>query len=233
MSIDKFYSHIFFDLDRTLWDFQKNSQEVLADLFKNYLSEQTFVNFVNFISIFERNNESLWRKYRDKLIGKEKLSWYRFYITLQQVGIESEFLARQMGNAYVEISKTKLNLFPNTQEVLIDLSARYPLYIITNGFEEVQFAKISNCNLAPFFSNVFTSERVGAQKPNPAIFLHALESINAEPENCIMIGDDIEADIRGASEVGMDQIFVNHNQRKVSFKPTYEVHNLIEILNIL
>ncbi len=227
------YRHVFIDLDRTLWDFPSNSFEVMQDLFAHFLSEQRFVNFTNFFDLYERNNERLWQRYRDKLISKDKLWWYRFYTTLQQVGIENEFLAKQMGDFYVERSKTKTHLYPYTHELLSYLKRKYRLYIITNGFEEVQHAKIANCQLDSYFTHVFTSEKLGVQKPNPAIFHYALAHAGARAEESIMIGDDIEADIRGAAEVGLDQIFLNHNGRKVHFEPSYEVSNLEAITHIL
>jgi putative hydrolase of the HAD superfamily len=226
------YQHIFFDLDRTLWDFESNSADTFHDLLDIYELKGK-IGFDDFYLAYRRHNDILWKLYREKGISKEILSWQRFYLTLDEFAIGNETMARGMGKDYLSISQTKQKLFPYTHEILAYLQKKYSLHIITNGFEEVQFNKIKNCSLNEYFTSIVTSEMAGYQKPRPEIFLHALELAKAGPSNSIMIGDDVEVDIKGAMAVGMDQIHFNYHQKCNPVLPTFQIRSLIELKDIL
>ena len=151
----------------------------------------------------------------------------------QLFGIDELGTAKKMASDYIRISPTKTKLYPNAIEVIEELSKKYKLHILTNGFSEVQFIKVENSGLAPFFETIITSEMAGFQKPKPEIFHYTLNKTGAKRENTLMIGDDLEADILGAKNVGIDQIFVNFEKKPHSEKPLHEVNSLLEILEIL
>jgi len=227
------YLHIFFDLDKTLWDFKANSIETLKDIYEKYNLGDYTSNFENFYDSYFVHNENLWNEYREGKITKQILRYKRFSLTLSDFGINSYKLANQMGDDYVLISPQKKLLFPYSIEILNYLKDKYALYIITNGFKEVQITKLKNCNLYDFFDKIFISEEIGAQKPNPKIFKHAINTVNAKKDESIMIGDDLIVDILGAKNFGIDQVFFNPSKQTHNESITFEINSLIELKDIL
>ena len=227
------YKHIYFDLDRTIWDFDKNALDTFQDIFVNYNLKKIFKTFDDFYNTYVKHNDILWNDYREGRIKKSILTYKRFSLTLEEFGIDDEELAKKIAKDYITISPTKKQLFPHAHETLEYLYNKYKLHIITNGFNEVQFTKLKNSDLDKYFLNVFTSEDAGAQKPNPIIFQHALKNGNANKEESIMIGDDLKVDILGAKNFGLDQIFFNPENIKHSEDITHEINSLKELQEIL
>ncbi len=229
---NKRYKHIFFDLDRTLWDFDRNMQLTLEELYERYKLEQQFNDFGNFLSAFNVQNERLWNEYRHGRLSKDILRWKRFELTLKEYGINNQHLAEIMGEEYVKESPMKTALVPHTREVLEHLQKNYQLHIITNGFSEVQFTKLKLCGIDNFFTRVTTSEISGYHKPHPLAFAHPLSSVNAKKSESIMVGDDLEIDIIGARKFGIDQIFLNIEGTEHNEKVTHEIASLLELKRI-
>lgn len=142
-------------------------------------------------------------------------------------------LAKSIAQDYITISPTKKELFPYAHETLDYLQKKYNLYVITNGFNEVQFTKLKNSDLDKYFNKVFTSEDAGAQKPNPVIFEHALKETQSSKQDSIMIGDDLQVDVLGAKNVGLDQVFFNPFKQEHKEEITHEINSLKELQEIL
>lgn len=229
----KVYKHVFFDLDRTLWDFDQNMTDALRDLFFDFSLDSFFPDINTFISTFTKHNDYLWEKYRLGELKKDILRYKRFEMTLKDYGVNEPLVAKKMGEEYIRITPLKTALVPNTRELLEYLKPKYKLHIITNGFDEVQFPKLEKCHIARYFDKVVTSETSGYHKPCPEAFGYSLSSVNAKKEESIMIGDDLEIDIVGAKKFGMDQIFFNRYSLPHKIKPTHEVNNLQDIKKIL
>lgn len=229
----KKYQHLFFDLDRTLWDFDGNSKLTLMEIFANRkLEEKLGVDFDRFHHYYMPYNLKLWELYKQGKIEKTRLSVERFEGTLRHFGLNDTELAAKISHDYITISPTKTKLFQDALEVIEELSKDYSLHILTNGFNEVQFVKIENSGLKPYFRKIITSEMIGIQKPNVEIFNFALNEANALLEGSIMIGDDQETDIMGAKKAGMDQVFVNFHHEDLKTKATYHIHQLKDLLSI-
>ena len=229
----KQYKHLFFDLDRTLWDFEKNSIITLRSIFDKRKLDKIFPDFNIFVSTYEAHNERLWDLYKLRKIRKDELRNERFLLTLKDFGIDDPKLAEQIGDDYVELSPMQTVLFPNTIEVLDYLSTKYKMHIITNGFVEVQYKKLKNCGLEKYFERVTTSEEAKSSKPKPEIFQVALKSVNAKKTESLMIGDDLENDILGAKKFGIDQVFFNPDSEKHSETISFEIKNLNELTTFL
>lgn len=228
------YKHVFFDLDNTLWDFNTNSEEAFRDLFEKYhLCERGVTSFETFIEVYNRHNHLLWDFYRRGEIVKEMLNIRRFSLTLNDFGIIDNLLSSNIANDYVNLSPTKTNLFPHTTAVLGYLARKYSLHIITNGFEEVQYRKLNHSGLSLYFDQVITSEDAGVKKPELPIFLYALKKAGALPEESLMIGDDEEIDITGASNAGIDQVLVDYNNECPESRATFRISGLEELYGIL
>ena len=228
------YKHIFFDLDRTIWDFERNSAETFIQIFETFkLNERGIPSLDNFLEKYYVHNAMLWGLYKKEQLKKEILKTKRFELTLLDFNINDYLLAVEIGNFYLEQTTNKTYLFPNAHKILEYLDKNYKLHIITNGFEEVQFVKLNNSNLRRYFTTIITSEEAEAKKPHKKIFLYSLQKANAKPSESIMIGDDLEVDIIGANNVGIDQVFFNPNKISHNENVTFEINDLIELKNIL
>ncbi|MEJ6754003.1 MAG: YjjG family noncanonical pyrimidine nucleotidase [Flavobacteriales bacterium] len=225
--------HLFFDLDRTLWDFETNSFNELVNLYHCHNLHQKGISLSEeFVKVYKKINEKCWERYRENTLSKENLRFERFKQTLEYFGIYDLELSIKIGDDYVKNSPYRTILIPNAIELLSELQPNYKLHIITNGFQEVQHVKINQSGMAKFFTIVVTSEMAGAKKPNPLIFNYALEKAGANLENSVMIGDDLNTDIKGAVNVGMKSIYFNPNKRTNNSIAWKEVVTLMEIKDI-
>lgn len=229
------YKHLFFDLDHTLWDFELNAKESLKDLYElNDLKSRGIDDFEQFFKWYSYHNERLWDRYTKGFIKQDELRWKRMWLALLDYKIADETLSKKMSVEFLERLPTKKNLFPYTIEILDYLKAKgYVMHLVTNGFEAVQHNKIRNSNLQQYFAEVITSEASNALKPNKEIFDFALQRANAIPEESIMIGDNLDADIQGGINAGLDTVFVNHLNVTPHIHATYVIHHLKELENIL
>lgn len=230
----KTYKTIFFDLDHTLWDFEKNSLEALSEIFYAHKLQQYGVELNTFIAKYKSVNQHYWILYRNNKINKEELRTGRFIDTLTALNINPSGIAGNLADDYIRLSPVKTNLLPGSLEILNYLKNKaYKLAIITNGFDEVQYTKLKSCNLHHFFDTVITSEKAGVRKPHKKIFHYALKQTQSKNMECIMIGDDIESDMLGSKKLNIDQVFFNPQQIKHSHKFTYEIKLLEEVKKFL
>jgi len=229
----KSYKHIFFDLDRTLWDFDSSARQTFEDIYSRYrLDQRGIATLDDFVNVFNGHNDHLWDLYRNGEIAKELLRGLRFERTLATFCIDDPALAQKMSDDYIYCSPRNVRLFPHAKEVLAYLGQKYFIHLITNGFEEVQWVKLETSGLGPYFISVTTSEEAGVKKPDPGIFTYALSKASAKASDSIMIGDDLEVDIEGARQVGIDQVFFNPNGRVHSNSVTYEISSLDALLRL-
>ena len=230
----KQYKHLFFDLDHTLWDFEANAKETLKYLYAlNTLKERGVNDFDLFFKQYCFHNEQLWKRYTNGTIKQDELRWKRMWLTLLDFKIADQELSKKISVEFLNELPNRKNLFPYTTEILdYLLSKNYVLHLITNGFESIQHNKLSNSNLTKYFKEVITSEKANSLKPNKEIFEFALKVSGASLHESIMIGDNIDADIKGAINAGMDTVFVNHLHIETDVKPTYTIHHLKEMEEI-
>ncbi len=230
----KNYKHIFFDLDHTLWDLERNSAETITELLASYnVDEKVIASKPGFIKEYNKINDALWDQYRLGTIDRKTLRYERFRRVFLFFGIEDQQLAHDFGNAFVRDSPLKPHLIPGALEVLEHLSGHYTLHIITNGFAEAQEKKIKNAGIAHYFEHIINSEMAGFNKPDPRIFEYSLALAKAGKSESIMVGDHLEADILGAKRAGIDQIYYNPARRPHYEELTYEIIHLKELIDLL
>jgi len=229
------YRHLFFDLDHTLWDFETNAKQTLTELFHtNDLKAKGVPDFEQFFERYSYHNHRLWDRYTKGFIKQDELRWKRMWLALLDFKLADESLSRQLGVQFLDLLPTRNTLFPYTIEILQYLQAKdYKMHLVTNGFEKVQYGKIQNAKIDSFFDQVITSEASGSLKPNKEIFDYALNKAGAAAAESIMIGDNLNADIQGGINAGLDTIFVNHLNVEPTVKSTYVVYHLKELENIL
>lgn len=229
----KRHQHILFDLDHTLWDFERNSQETLTELYQTFaLADLGSFSCEQFCGTFREVNHRLWDLYNRGEYDQARLRSERFHLILTRLGVEEEQVPASMADEYLRLCPTKPHVFPYTIDILKYLQSRYALHILTNGFADVQALKLKSAGLTDFFVEVVTSD-IGHKKPSREMFEYMLRKIKAQHQDCIMIGDNLEADIRGAQQAGMDCIFFNPLKVEHQEKVTYEINCLSELKNIL
>jgi putative hydrolase of the HAD superfamily len=223
--------HVFFDLDHTLWDFEKNSDLTFNKVF---LKNNINVNLEDFLKVYKPLNREYWKLYREEKVTKEELRYQRLKKTFDSINYTiSDYLIDIIAIEYIDFLPHFNHLFDHTFEILDYLKPKYNLHIITNGFEEIQTKKMESSNLLNYFDKIITSESVGVKKPNPRVFHHAINEANATFQNSIMIGDSIEADILGALNVGMDVLHCNFENEKIISKKFKSILSLKEIKQYL
>jgi len=223
-------SDVFFDLDHTLWDFEKNS----ALTFEKILVEHGIeVRLQDFLAVYIPINMAFWKLYREERITKTELRYQRLKTVFDELNyaIKDEVID-MLAIDYIKYLSSYNHLFPNTIQILEYLKPKYKLHIITNGFQEIQEKKMANSKILLYFDQIINSEMAGVKKPNPLIFELALQSANTTPQNSIMIGDSIEADILGAKAVGFHALHFNaHNDPEHEI--CHMIHDLSEIKSFL
>ncbi len=228
------YKHILFDLDHTLWDFEKNSTEALLEVYEYYrFGENNKFTAIEFVLKFKEINAALWDQYNLNKIAKEYLRNERFKLTLMELGIQENEIPPDIGEMYIMRCPVKPHVIPHTFEVLDYLKPKYKLHIITNGFEDIQDIKLSHSNLRSYFEFIITSERAGHKKPSKEMFEKAIELLEANAEECVMIGDNPITDIQGAINASLDVIYFNPENVPHDLPVTHEIRSLLELTEIL
>ena len=225
-------NNLFFDLDHTLWDFDKNSDLTFFKILKkNNLS----IDVSKFLNSYHPINRKYWELYRENKVSKADLRYYRLSDTFKKLNYDiNDDLINQLAIDYIEHLSDFNHLIPDTLIVLNSLKSNYRMHIITNGFKEVQKRKLEKSKLIQYFDSVTISEDVGVKKPHKLIFDHALTAANANVENSVMIGDNFNADILGALGVGMKAIYYDfHKTNEQERENLIIIKNLKELIKIL
>lgn len=236
--MQKKYQVISFDLDGTLWNFEKNSEETLRELYIQYL-DKLGVPDLTFDFFYQRyllRNENLWREYSLGKATKEDVRVNRFLYTFDDLEIPHKALAYKISEEYTQVAPLKKNVYPHTYDTLNHLKKEgYHLVLMTNGFKEVQIMKLNNCRLMHYFDDIYYAEDLGYLKPDPHYFQTAMERGRILPQEMIYIGDNYHADIYGAYQSGIDAIMIDHykiHQKLFDF-PYQVIHNLREIIDLV
>ena len=228
------YKSLFFDLDDTLWDTAHNNKVCLEEIYVDYRFGRYYASFEDFYDLYMPHNLMLWAKYRNHEIDRRTLIAERLLYVLRPMGIDDETYALKINADFLQRTATKTKLLAGAGELLDYLAPRYRLFILSNGFREIQYLKIQNAGLAPYFERILLSEDVSIQKPHKKICDYALKSTNSRRAESLMIGDSFEADIAGALNAGIDGLWLNHEGMEAKgATPTFTVRSLHEIKDIL
>ena len=228
------YKSIFFDLDDTLWDTYHNNKECLEEIFTCYSFDRYYDSFETFFQRYYPHNLMLWRKYRKHEIDRQTLILERFLYMLRPMGIDDNEYILQLNRDFLQRTTSKTKLITGTIALLDYLKPHYRLFIISNGFREIQTLKLQNSGIASYFEKIILSEDANIQKPHKEIYDFALKNTNSRRNESLMVGDCWEADIEGAYHAKIDQLWYNpDNLPCKQFVPTYQVRSLHEIQHIL
>jgi putative hydrolase of the HAD superfamily len=233
-NVMKEYRNLFIDLDDTLYDFSAASREAFKETYEQLHYERYFDSFEHYMEIYTPYNLEMWRLYCEGKITKEELNRRRYSYPLEAVGVNDQKLAAEFCREALGRIPTKGNLVSGATELLEYLRPKYRMFILSNGFKELQSRKMHTAGIDIYFDALILSEDIGVNKPNRELFDYALQKTGSHLEESIMIGDMFETDITGAANIGMQQIYFNPKGKKGHpFTPTYEVNDLLQIKEIL
>lgn len=231
------YKTLFIDLDNTLYDFSGNSREAYIAVYNLLDYDRWFRSFEHYYEIYEEYNLRLWTLYAEGKITKEHLNAERYSHPLRVAGApDPEAIGAQFWDEAMKRLPLGSRLMPHAKEILTYLRPKYKMYILSNGFTELQSRKMQSAGIAHYFDGMILSEDIGVNKPNPAIFTHALQVTESTAEESLMIGDNYEVDIEGAQRVGIDQVFYNISKKDLNPEhpqPTFTITSLLELKEIL
>jgi len=242
----KMYKTILWDLDGTLWDLNRNTTIALTQLFLRFESSHfNETSLERFLNCYPKHNERVWALYREGKIAKEELRNKRFIDLFEEVqaSYDIEFV-ELFATEFLAICPRLPHLIDGAREILELTKHKYTHVILTNGFIEVQGYKMAAAEIEDYFSSVVYSEEAGVRKPHQAIFELALSRANCTSEEALMIGDDWDADILGARNAGIDQVFYTGTEKRLTelhdgksvrhnYVPTFTIHTLNELKNII
>lgn len=255
---------IIFDLDNTLlWDERSNNEAFQAtcrvaaektSLQPNILEKnvrEAALKLFTSMEIYEWANmievtylEALWgrfdsdhypafRKLEQLAPVYQKESWTR---GLQEMGIDDPEMGQQLADLFIKERSNRHLVYEDTFRVLDILHNNYSLLLLTNGAPSLQQGKVDSIpGLADYFDHIIISGAFGAGKPHPSILQQAIKLLGISSEEGIMVGDNLNTDIKGASGIGMRSVWINHEGKTVPAdnRPTYEIQQLSELLSIL
>jgi putative hydrolase of the HAD superfamily len=230
----KKYRSVFFDLDDTLWDTFRNNRKCLEEIFNEYKFGEYYSSFDDFFNLYMPNNLLLWEKYRNNEIDRQTLITDRLLHVLRPMGLDDKDYALRLNDDFLQRTTTKTVVIDGAKEILEYLHGNYRLFILSNGFREIQSLKLQNTGLYHYFERMILSEDASIQKPHKKIFDFALKNTNSRRNESIMIGDSFEVDIIGAQNSKIDQVWFNPgNLDCPDLPPTYSIIKLSDLKKIL
>ena len=233
------YIDLFIDFDDTLYDTHGNAIVALGETFDVFHLERYFADPQVFYNAYWMANIDLWTRYSKGEITRDYLIVERFRRPLSEgQGIDiTETLCLEMSDRFLDFCASKPGVVEGAHELMDYLKGRgYRMHMTSNGFHEVQYKKLAACGLHDYFDTIILSEDAGVNKPSPAYFDYALKKSGATCQSTLMIGDNLQTDILGALNAGIDALLFNRwsvDVKEASQTPTFVVSNLREIMNIL
>ncbi|WP_186580447.1 YjjG family noncanonical pyrimidine nucleotidase [Aquibacillus kalidii] len=226
----KYYKTLLFDIDDTLLDFGAAESAALRFLFNEKGLELTD----EMKQQYKLVNTELWKQYEEGEIARDELLNTRFSRFFKIYGKEVD--GAVMEQSYREYLGQGKQLMDGAMDLITTIENNYDLYIVTNGVSKTQYKRLHDSGLYPFFRGVFVSEDTGFQKPMKEYFDYAFERIpDFNPEEALIIGDSLGADIKGGQRAGLDTCWVNPigKSNDLNVEPTYEIRHLRELYAIL
>lgn len=232
--------NLFIDLDDTLWATYENNKQSLKALYERFEWSRYFTTFEALFRVYMPYNEELWALYREEKISKNELIIRRFKYPLHSFLSYSDDEYWQLNNLFLQETARQTRLVEGALSILQYLAPYYNIYILSNGFREVQRAKIENSGLSPYIQRMILSEDAGYPKPHKEIFRYAFRNTSSSPSNSMMIGDSWDADIVGSLAVGMPAIWFNPQKKTLPDayasclgSSLYNIGSLAELSSIL
>ena len=224
------YPILLLDADNTLFDFNAGNRRAFSEVCRVCRlpdSDQLF-------HAYEKINDELWGAFDRGECSKDFLVVERFRRYLQRFGLQADPV--QCNDIHLESLKTNTALMPHALEVCRTLVQSHRLYIVTNAVAAVQRSRLAGSAIAPYITGAFISEEAGASKPSAAYFDYVFSRIDGiTRENCLLVGDSLSSDIRGANNYGLPCCWYNPKEaaRPEDLRIDYEIRDLRQLYDLV
>lgn len=221
---------ILFDADGTLLEFEEAETK---SFFQACNKLKIKCDLEQLRTKYQVVNSAIWKEFEDEKITAEKLREERFRRLFNQEQLSIS--PAEMSKEYLDYLSQKTNLLKNALAIVKYCSQKSKIALITNGLTDVQKLRIGQSPLKKYFKDIFISEEIGYPKPNPKIFYYVFKRIKVNPENTIIIGDNLNSDIKGGKEFGMKTCWFNPKNKKnvTAIQPDFEINELMELKKII
>lgn len=227
------YTTLLFDADGTLYDFKKTENEALKSFYEHYRIPCPFEEFV---TVYKEENKKLWILLEEDEVTPENIKIERFTNTMKALGLNHD-KSHEMSQYFIEALANGEYLLDGAYEMVSALPKDYEMFIITNGLWDVQKKRIGQSDLyEKHFKGMVVSDKVGVGKPSPKIFDEMFKvAENPEKSDVLIIGDNLNSDIKGGKLYGIDTCWYNPSDQEFSgdYKPTYTVQSFQELQALL
>lgn len=220
---------VFIDIDDTLLDFTKCANDAIKSACNKFGVPYT----TTLVDTFHPINLDLWHRLEKKEVTKEKLFDTRFQIVFDKLGIKADGIAFE--TEFRENFHESAILVDGARDLLEYLRSKYKVYVASNASMHQQTNRMKKAELDGYIDGYFVSEEIGFPKPQKEFFDACFKALpDVKPQDVVMIGDSLSADIKGACEYGLKTIWYNHRNEPTSdVKCDYIVSRLSEVKNIL
>ena len=223
-------THIFFDLDNTLLDFDRGEAHALSRAFRQFGIDPTPAVLARYHDI----NLRQWELLEEGKLTKDQVLTRRFDLLFAELGVSCD--SQAVCDLYESFLAEEHDFIPGALELLEALSPRYSLHLATNGASTVQRRRLADAGILTYFQNIFISEEVGFHKPSPAFFLACFAAIPGfDHTSALMVGDSLTSDIRGGRNAGLRTCWFDHLGRpyRPDILPDYTVAALDQLPALL
>lgn len=219
---------LFLDLDDTILDFQKAERLALAKTLESFGLPPTDTVLARYHEI----NREHWERLERKELTRQQVLVGRFAALFAEMGLSAQ--AEQVARAYEENLSQGHYFLPGAEEALQSLSKKYKLYLASNGTARVQAGRLKSAGIIPYFQEIFVSEEMGYNKPDPAYFDACFARIPGfRKDRAMMVGDSLTSDILGGIQAGIATCWVNPHQKTGSIRPDYEIESIVQLEALL
>lgn len=219
---------LFLDLDDTILDFQKAERLALAKTLESFGLPPTDTVLARYHEI----NREHWERLERKELTRQQVLVGRFAALFAEMGLSAQ--AEQVARAYEENLSQGHYFLPGAEEALKSLRKKYKLYLASNGTARVQAGRLKSAGIIPYFQEIFVSEEMGYNKPDPAYFDACFARIPGfRKDRAMMVGDSLTSDILGGIQAGIATCWVNPRHKTGSIRPDYEIESIVQLEALL
>lgn len=226
---------IIFDVDDTLMDYHQAESSVLKQIFyeNGKTADQNVLDELWKMSWYYWDRERLSQTWDEEIQREYHVRYHRSMLAFTEAirqRFELKMSARTIYERFIALMKNAATLYNDALPVIRELAKDSMICIATNSIAEIQMARLA-C-IEEYVSHVFCSESLGAIKPMPSFFAQLCKKAGVVPADCLMVGDSLTSDIRGAQDAGMRTCWLNRSGRtnETPVKPHYEIRSLNELL---
>lgn len=222
---------ILFDLDDTLFDFHADERVALE---KTFAALQIPLNDAG-CARYSEINQAQWKALERGEITREQLKRRRFELLFAELGYGTE-LAALAAATYHERLAEGFHFVEGALELLEELSGNYRMFLISNGNASVQQGRLKRSGIGHYFTDIFISELLGAEKPSRRFFDLAFAGIpDFDPAQAVIVGDSLTSDILGGIGAGVRTIWFNPKRLPAvaEIPADYELRRLKDLPELL